>query len=443
MKTKVSKALDAYSMLKKGDRVIVGLSGGADSTALLLVLMELGYRVSALHINHNLRGDEALRDESFCVSLCKRLGVTIEVISVDVKAYAKENSMSVETAARELRYKAFSDYAEKNRIKHIATAHHALDNLETAILNITRGTALKGICGIPFTRGNIVRPLLYCTRQEIEDYLASKGQDYVTDSTNLDDFCARNKIRLNVLPILSDINSAYAENFSKTSQILRDEEDFLALCAHEHLSKAKTPKGISIFDLKRGHSALVRRAVAKYLSDNDIEVTADLVASVMDIFFGGKINVKEDTFIVVEGGYMNIKHSEEKTEALSFEVKACNTYDFFDKKIALEIVDTTDADANVHTLFAKCCFDYDKIKGSLFMRNRRNGDKVELVSRGFESKLKKLFWSDVAPSERDKVMILCDSEGIVFVEGYGAAQRVSVTDSTKNMLVVKVDRKDV
>lgn len=443
MKTKVSKTISDYGLLEKGGRVLVGLSGGADSTALLLVLKELEYKVSAIHINHNLRGEEAKRDEDFCISLCQKLGIPLDVVSVDVNRYAKENSLGIETAARELRYKAFSECMQKSATRFLATAHHAQDNLETAILNLTRGTALKGICGIPITRGEIVRPLLYCTRQEIESYLEMKNQPFVTDSTNLDDFCARNKIRLNVLPVLSSINSAYAENFTKTSQILRDEDDFLSLSAHEALKKATTKKGIDIFTLRHEHTAVIRRAIARFLEKNDIEVNSELVQSVIGIFYDGKINVKEDTFVVIKDGVMTIEHTKKKAEAVGFFATPDNTYDFFDKKVSLQVIDTTNEDANVHTKFTKRCLDYDKIKGEIFIRNRRNGDKVELVSRGFESKLKKLFNSDILPCERDKTVIIADSEGIIFVEGYGAAQRVSVCDKTCNMLVVTIDRKDV
>ncbi len=443
MKTKVSKTISDYGLLKNGERVLVGLSGGADSTALLLVLKELGYKVSAIHINHNLRGEEAKRDEAFCKELCEKMGIPFEAVSVDVKEYAAKNSLSVETAARELRYNAFSQSMQKNGIRILATAHHAQDNLETALLNLTRGTALKGICGIPIARGNIVRPLLYCTRQEIENYLSKENQPFVVDSTNLDDVCARNKIRLSVLPVLSSINSAYAENFTKTSQILRDEEDFLSLCAHEALARATKNDSIDLFSLRREHTAVARRAVAKFLEKNEIEVNSDLVMSIVSIFRDGKINVKEDTFVVVKDWLMTIEHTKEEVKEVEFSAQPDNTYDFFEKRISLDIIDTTNEDANVHTKFTKRCLDYDKIKGEIFIRNRRNGDKVELVSRGFESKLKKLFWGDIPPCERDKTVILCDNEGIVFVEGYGAAQRVCVDSDTCNMLIVTIDRKDV
>ena len=180
---KIQQTIAEYGMLKPGEPVLVALSGGADSVALLLSLRELGYPVRACHLHHGLRGGEADRDERFCRELCAQKGVRLSVRRVDAAAYARETHESVETAARALRYAFFRETAGGSKT---ATAHTADDNLETMLFHLARGTGLDGLAGIPPVRDGIVRPLITCTREEVEAFLAARGQGFVTDSTNLE-----------------------------------------------------------------------------------------------------------------------------------------------------------------------------------------------------------------------------------------------------------------
>ena len=205
---KIFRHIKDNKLLSDGDTVVCGLSGGADSVGLLLALYELreklGINVEALHVNHCLRGEESDRDEEFCCQLCSRLGIPFSAFRVDVKSYAKEHSLSDEEAARKLRYGVFEANSQG---KKIATAHNANDNLETVILNLARGSALKGMAGIPVRRNNIIRPLLTVSREEIEAFLSERGQEFVTDSTNLSDDYTRNKIRHKIIPLMNELNS--------------------------------------------------------------------------------------------------------------------------------------------------------------------------------------------------------------------------------------------
>ena len=186
MKDKVLDTITTHGMLHPGDAVTVALSGGADSMALLSVMCALAERlsvsVSAMHINHCIRGAESDSDEEFCRRSCADMGVPFSAVRVDVPAHVKATGLSTEEAARELRYEALFGCDGL-----IATAHNMCDNAETVLFNITRGTGIRGICGIPYVRGRIIRPLLDVSREEIEAYLAEKGLSYVTDSTNLSD----------------------------------------------------------------------------------------------------------------------------------------------------------------------------------------------------------------------------------------------------------------
>ena len=212
----VINTIDEYGMIKKDDCITAALSGGADSVCLLIILKELSdkysFTLDALHINHCIRGKESDRDEEFCRNLCKKYDIPLTVIRTDVPAAAAESKKSLEETARDIRYKAFEKHAgDKGKI---ATAHTVSDNAETVILNMARGTGLKGLCGIPPVRDNIIRPLIDVTRQQIEDYLKSMNQGFVTDSTNLSDDYTRNRIRHKIIPELLKINEGFYKTFS-------------------------------------------------------------------------------------------------------------------------------------------------------------------------------------------------------------------------------------
>ena len=203
---RISEFISSNALLKEGAHVIVGLSGGADSTALLMVLLRLGYRCTAVHCNFHLRGAESDRDQQFVKELCQELGVELKVCSYDTLSYAKENGISIEMAARELRYADFERIMKNTGADAVCIAHHRDDSVETVLLNLIRGTGIKGLTGIKPRNGHIIRPLLCVSRQEIEDWLHKEGQPYITDSTNLETDYTRNKIRLQLLPLMRAIN---------------------------------------------------------------------------------------------------------------------------------------------------------------------------------------------------------------------------------------------
>ena len=271
-------------MLEDGDTVIVGLSGGADSTALLRVLCELkteyNLNLIAAHVNHGIRGAEADRDEAFCKELCKKLGVQIYAFHIDIPELAKERGVSLEVAGRDARYEFFTGLAgEKGKI---ATAHNAQDTAETLLLNLCRGTGLKGLTGIPPVRfvehkagcrsdetvsTMVIRPLIECTREEIEAYLESLGQDYVTDSTNLEDDYTRNRIRHNVIPELVAVNESAMGNITRCISTLKDDSDFLEALAEELISSSDRGDGLDTETLLAAPKPVLSRAVSRLAYD--------------------------------------------------------------------------------------------------------------------------------------------------------------------------------
>ena len=215
MLNKVRDFIDREGLLTPEGLYIVALSGGADSVALLRILHHLGYRIEAAHCNFHLRGAESDRDETFVKSLCSSLNIPIHLIHFDTAEYASLHQVSIEMAARELRYGYFDQLCKDIGASAVCVAHHRDDAVETFLMNLLRGSGIHGLTGIRPRNGNVIRPLLCLSRDEIEQYLHSIGQDYVTDSTNLVDDVVRNKVRLNVLPLLKDINLRAAENIGK------------------------------------------------------------------------------------------------------------------------------------------------------------------------------------------------------------------------------------
>ena len=211
-----------HDLLRHDGFYVVALSGGADSVALLRVLLALGYRVEAAHCNFHLRGMESNRDEAFCVALCESLHVGLHRIHFETEVYAQAHGVSIEMAARDLRYRYFKQLRQDIQANAVCVAHHSDDQVETILLHLLRGTGLAGLQGMKPRNGTVVRPLLSVSRQQILDYLAGLSQSYVTDSTNLEDNVKRNKLRLRVLPLLEEINSSAREHILHMSEHLQE-----------------------------------------------------------------------------------------------------------------------------------------------------------------------------------------------------------------------------
>lgn len=442
MLDKIIKLSQKYNMFISGDIVVCGLSGGADSVCLLLSLCELrerlGIEVEALHVNHCLRGSESDRDEDFCRSLCTRLGVPFTAERCDVSGYAAEKSFSTELAARELRYDIFRRNTES---KKLATAHNADDNLETVILNLARGTALKGLAGIPPVRGNIVRPLLAVTRAEIEAFLAERGQDFVTDSTNLTDDYTRNKIRHRVIPLLREINPSLGSTFVSSADGLRDENAYIE--AMTDTAERECLDGNRLTGLA-GYDTVIRsRCISRLLARNGLPVSHERIRECEDILInGGKLNISGNIYFISDGTTAELKAipTVDAPEELSAPLKVGENSIFRGITLICELVDKAEYDRrrDVNKKLTFYAFDYDKIKGEAVLRSRRNGDRIQLRGRDFRSSVKKLINENIPPEERGTLHFIEDSEGTVFAEKLGIAQRVAPDGNTKRLFIISV-----
>ena len=227
MLNKVKTYIDTHKLLRSDGRYIVGLSGGADSVALLLILKELGYYVEAAHCNFHLRGKESQRDEEYCINLCREQSIKLHLTHFQTTEYAELHKVSIEMAARTLRYNYFETLRQDIGADAVCVAHHRDDSVETVLLNLVRGTGLRGLMGIRPRNKHIIRPLLACSKADIEAYLAVKGQAFVTDSSNLVADVKRNKLRLEVVPTLKEINPSFDETIMKMSENIGEAEKII------------------------------------------------------------------------------------------------------------------------------------------------------------------------------------------------------------------------
>lgn len=248
---KISKYISCNKLLSEGDKVLIALSGGADSVALLHILRRLGYNCIAVHCNFHLRGDESMRDQHFVEELCKHLNIPLYVIDFDTELYARENKLSIEMAARTLRYKEFEKIRLEESATAIAVAHHRDDSAETLLLNLMRGCGIRGLHGIRPKNGHIIRPLLCIGRNDILQYLQDRGIEYVIDSTNLSSDYTRNKVRLELLPLMAQINPSIEETIADTAERLAEAEEIYNQAIEEATGRVLSDSTIDISKLKQ------------------------------------------------------------------------------------------------------------------------------------------------------------------------------------------------
>ena len=423
MWSKVDKYIEKHKLLDFSELYLIALSGGADSVALLVMLREAGYRVHAAHCNFHLRGAESDRDEAFCVSLCERLGVELHRVHFDTRTYAELHKVSIEMAARELRYKWFEQLRADIGAAGICVAHHRDDSVETVLMNLVRGTGLRGLCGIQPRHGFILRPLLGVSREEIEAYLANKGQEYVTDSTNLKADVMRNKIRLHILPMLRELNPAVSENIQRTAEYLTEAQRML----DGMLEPYKDCKLLDLKELtKYSSSEYVIFEWLKHYGFNGSQIDQIMNADTGSIFTSSTgIDLLVDRQrLIVESSLKPLKKMvipEDGNYIIgnnTFRIHKCSPYVSKQKDLA-----TLDA---------------SKVLFPLIVRRAEEGDRMQPY--GMEgSKLLSDLMTDLKMTlfEKRRQLVVVDAQGIiVWVVGLRTDQRVAVTEETTDVLEI-------
>ena len=419
----------ALSGLDVSTPVLVAFSGGADSSALLHMLAEYrktsGAKIYAAHVNHMIRGAEADRDEEFCRRMADSLDVKLFVLRRDVPAYARESGKSVETAARDVRYDFFNDLMKEHNIPLLATAHNANDNLETMIFNITRGSGLKGVCGIPDTRpcegGTVIRPILGMSRREILEYCKQNSIEYVTDSTNVDTDYTRNMIRATVIPALEKINANAVENASRLSASLRGDAACIEKMTASFLAETNTESSLDCKRLLEVPSAVASRALMALFSkvSGGGSLEAVHIEAIKELCRTARphsvLNLPCEVDATVECGRLSLeKRRKACVPSGDFEISLFEGINLISDIHTEIIIGNSQNQKNIYKKSILLYLDSDKICGGLKARNRRAGDKIR--SGGMSKSVKKLLCDKKIPLDvRYRLPILFDDEGLVAV----------------------------
>lgn len=470
IKRKVFNYIKENHMIEQNDTVVVGVSGGADSMCLLHLLLELRESmkiyIEVVHINHGIRGDEAKRDMSYVEESCKKWGVNFHGFRYDIPKLSKELHMSSEEAGRLKRYEAFNETLNKaqkiNKSERglIAVAHNMDDNSETFLLNLFRGTGLQGLSGITPVRDNIVRPVLCLKRNEIEEYLKESKIEYKTDSTNLEDIYTRNKIRLNLLPFVSEnINERAKENINRTAQMLTEVSDYMNKVTEKSYKKYVVKNeneyviGNELF-LEEDDIiiSMVIRMVISELSGKLKDVTKKHVESVMKLYLN-QVSRRVDMPYKIRAVrmYDGIKmyltdegKSERKEFCLDIDIEKSigktieiREGEFIEISKSEKKFENEYPEEKIYTKWMNC----DILKGSLSLRNRRQKDYMVIDFKGRKKKLKDILIDMKIPKdERDNLLLLAKDSEVLWIVGYRMSERCKINKNTTD--IVKVQYKE-
>lgn len=442
-----------HELFVYGGKYIVALSGGADSVSLLFVLKhlehELGIGVEAAHCNFHLRGAESVRDEEFCKQLCDRLSVPLHLIHFDTQAYADLHRVSIEMAARDLRYGYFENLRRDIEAQDICVAHHRDDSVETVLLNLVRGTGLRGLRGIQPRNGNIIRPLLSLSREDIVQYLGALGESYVTDSTNLHNDVKRNKIRLDVMPLLRELNPSVSQSIFESSlrvgealkvfdeAMKRSIADVTATSPPHHLTISPPHHlVISVERLKQQPSP--EYTLHEILSSYGFtSAQIEQIYGSLDTCSAGKIIASDSHELAFDRGSLLVQpRTNVADSARSMRIPETGTYVFSDS-LKIKVAAEDCGDDYVPSRAADCvCLDASDIKFPLTLRHIEQGDRfvpfgmngMKLVSDYLTDRKKNVF------EKRAQLVVTDAQQRIVWLVGERTDNRFRISKETSKAL---------
>lgn len=420
MKEKVRKYIQTNQIFSQDGLILVGVSGGADSVALLLILKSLGYQVQALHCNFHLRQEESDRDERFVSELCRKNNITLLIKHFNTKEYAARNNVSIEMAARDLRYNWFYDVLTDNNAQSIAVAHHRNDQAETLLLNLIRGTGIRGLAGMYPIRNQIARPLLCVTRDEILAYLNEIKQDFVTDSTNLEREATRNKVRLDILPQMAEINPSIVNTLSETCSILMSSLPFYEKKVEEELNRVKhNDTEVNIPQLQECENTDV--LIYEWLKDKGFTTSQHREIAESLESTSGKIWESKAYRLLKDRDRLILQEKKEKVSG---------------PQIIQEQVDSiTETGPDL------AYFDSDKIVAPITYRTAKEGDWF--IPFGMEGKkLISDYLTDIKATRFEKenqLLALC-GEDIIWVVGHRSDNRYKVDKDTRHIIRLRIKK---
>lgn len=438
MHTQFTQFISHHELLSKGAKVIVGVSGGADSVALLHLLHMTRHECIVAHCNFHLRDVESDRDQAFVIELAQRWNMKLEVISFDTTAFAEKNRLSIEMAARQLRYEWFEQIRQKHDAEAIAVGHHRDDNVETVLLNLIRGTGIRGLSGILPKNGKIIRPMLAMKREEIDRYLVDHQLDHITDSSNLECFYLRNRIRLELIPLMEQFNPSVREAIERTSENLHQVEEIYFGEIERMRSQLVSLKGeilsIDIKQLKKYPQAntLLFELLHPYGFNR---ATCDALFDALEGISGKKFYAEQ---------YMAIKERNEiilspLKESKEMEYQISDEYSFIHFPIHLRISHQPSAGFELSKEKNCAQLDADKINFPLTLRKWRQGDTFHPLGLKGKKKISDLF-TDLKYSQiqKEEAWLLCSNDQILWIVGERIDHRFRVTDATKKVIIFTI-----
>lgn len=426
MNNKVLKTVKKYNMLSKGDRVLIGVSGGADSIALLEFFVSVKEKydldICVAHIEHGIRGEDSVNDAEFVENYCKKLGVNFYLKTIDAPNLAKKAKMGVEEYSRMARY----DFFNTIECDKIATAHNLTDNIETLLFRLARGTGLKGACSIPAVRGKIIRPFIEVSSGEIRKWCNDNNIPYRVDCTNSDSAYSRNLIRLEILPLFEKLNANYQDNIENFISDVNEDYAFIDNYVKSIYPKIVKNNEIDLPKLNELDLSIKKRILIMFFDENGYSLNRIHLQSVIDITLkSGKTQIKENVFAISAKGKIRIAKFNDLNKKDEFVTKILNIDEFKDKNI---------------DFYCDC----DKIVGNIIIRSKQAGDRIKPAGRNVSKTLKKLLNESAYPIEkRDKKIVVCDDLGIVGVIGLCADERVKVDCNTAKILTIKLPSEDL
>ncbi len=461
MLRKVAAYVEKWQMIEKEDKIIVGVSGGADSICLLFVLSELqktyGFELVAVHINHGLRGAAAKEDELYVKRICEAKKIPYVVYSENVELLAKKRKQSIEEAGRDIRRQMFVKTAEEYGGTKIALAHHKNDNAETLIMNLARGTGLQGLCGISPVNGTFIRPLLCVSRQEIEKYLHENHISYCIDETNASDDYTRNRVRNHVIPYLEEhVNSQTVEHIDETMESLREIRQFLKMETEKYASDCvkQTEEGYLLLgealeSVPQAIRTLLIKQVLAEVAGKARDLESAHISSVLELL-KKQVSRKVDLpyGMIAKRVYDGVEIARNKEEAQApFSMQLPEPQENLEKvtlwngyRISYRIYKKEDWEKHATEKSNTKAFDYDIISGVLCVRTRNAGDYITLTSDGGTQKLKSYFVNQkIEQSLREQIPLIAEGSHILWIVGYRINPAYRVSRNTKRVLEIRIE----